>query len=203
MNLQKNSQVIPASLDAEENWVLLKEGRIEGLEGVYRLIFNDLLRFGMSLVPEKDFIKDCIQDLFLDLWKYHKNLMSTDNVKLYLFKALSNRINKEKKKIKIPTKDAEWKELENFYFVHSMEAELIKQQQTDSMVKKLAIGIEKLPFRQREIIQYLFFENLTYEQCSLNLGINLRSVYTLAWKAINNLKKHVTLILMFLSISIR
>jgi len=45
--------------------------------------------------------------------------------------------------------------------------------------------------RQKQVIHLLFFEQIAYEEVSKLMGINLRSVYTLAWKAIANLKKHI------------
>lgn len=53
----------------------------------------------------------------------------------------------------------------------------------------LMAALEKLPMRQKEVIAYLFFENHSYEDTSKIMGINVQSVYTLAWKAISNLKK--------------
>jgi DNA-directed RNA polymerase specialized sigma24 family protein len=49
--------------------------------------------------------------------------------------------------------------------------------------------MDKLPIRQKDVITCLFFEKFTYEDTSKVMELNLRSVYTLAWKAISSLKK--------------
>ncbi len=57
--------------------------------------------------------------------------------------------------------------------------------------KSIAAKIGNLPDRQREVINLLFYENLGYEEIAEMMGINLRSVYTLAWKAISALRKNL------------
>src|SRR5690606_12479043 len=79
--------------------------------------------------------------------------------------------------------------LESCFVAESEESKIIGIQREALVQKKLAMALGELPFRQKEVIQYLFFENFSYEETSILMGINLRSVYTLAWKAIANLKK--------------
>jgi RNA polymerase sigma factor (sigma-70 family) len=77
-----------------------------------------------------------------------------------------------------------------------MESVLIGVQREKALQVKLASALEKLPMRQKEVVQYLFFENFSYEEVSKMMGINLRSVYTLAWKAVSSLKKHIVSLLL-------
>ncbi|MEX2565058.1 MAG: sigma factor-like helix-turn-helix DNA-binding protein, partial [Cyclobacteriaceae bacterium] len=49
-----------------------------------------------------------------------------------------------------------------------------------------------------EVIHLLYYENCSYEDISKIMGINVQSVYTLAWKAIANLKRRFALIGLFL-----
>jgi RNA polymerase sigma factor (sigma-70 family) len=177
--------------DPDDCWRLLKAGSKLGLEGLYQIYSKDLFRFGISIVGDEDFVQDCIQEIFIDLWKYHKTLQTANNVKVYLFKTLSRRISKEsnlgKKRRTVEIKDSNTAG----YCIESIESEIIDQQRDVELQKKLANGLQRLPSRQREVIVYLFFENFTYEQVSKIMGINLRSVYTLAWKALSALKKNV------------
>ena len=63
--------------------------------------------------------------------------------------------------------------------VESKECELIGVQQEKNLQIKLAAGLEKLPLRQKQVIQLLYFEQFSYEEVSKMMGINLRSVYTI------------------------
>jgi RNA polymerase sigma factor (sigma-70 family) len=77
------------------------------------------------------------------------------------------------------------------FSVESIEDERIGIQREQDLQVKLAGSLEKLPIRQKQVIQLLFFEQFSYEEVSKMMGINLRSVYTLAWKAISSLKRHL------------
>lgn len=180
-------------------WDRLKEGDKGGLEGIYRHFSRLLFQYGLSMVADPDFVQDCIQEVFIDLWKYHKNLQKAENVKLYLFRSLSHKISRESKK------ESRWKKEQNIasielcYFSESKESELIRLQKEELLQKKLAKALKELPLRQKEVIQYLFFESFSYEETAGLMGINLKSVYTLAWKAISSLKKGILPMVLFWS----
>lgn len=177
-------------LSDHQAWEMLRSGDVKGLEVIYRIFSAELFRFGMSLVHDEALVLDSIQELFLDLWKYQKNLSEPENLKLYLFRSLSNKIKRVKKSQSKQPK-VEFSGNEEYLAIGSAEEEWILRQQDEDLKRRLANGIENLPLRQKEVIQYLFFEKLSYEECSKILEINLRSVYTLAWKAIKSLKKHL------------
>lgn len=177
-------------LSDHQAWEMLRSGDVKGLEVIYRIFSAELFRFGMSLVQDDTLVLDSIHELFLDLWRYQKNLSEPENLKLYLFRSLSNKIKRAKKsQAKQPKVGFTGKE--DLFFIGSAEDEWISRLQDEDLKRRLANGIENLPLRQKEVIQYLFFEKLSYEECSKILEINLRSVYTLAWKAIKSLKKHL------------
>ncbi|GAB3658961.1 sigma-70 family RNA polymerase sigma factor [Echinicola sediminis] len=186
----KHSLVSPE----EEWWMALISGDRTGLKSLYAHYIHELHRYGMALHPNKSLVKDCVQDVFVSLWKYRSNLKGGVNVKLYLFKSLGNRIQQElaKERKRYHADSAE--HFEYLLLSDSFEQKMIKEQHLSLLKKKLASSMEALPVRQREVITLLFFENLTYEKVSEIMGINLRSVYTLAWKAISSLKKSMMVV---------
>jgi RNA polymerase sigma factor (sigma-70 family) len=132
-----------------------------------------------------------LQEVFIDLWKYQNTLPKVDYVHLYLYRALSHKLFKEIKK-RHQSKNIPFNEnMEWYASSESVEKQLIDRQQHEILSRQLAVALGCLPMRQKEVIHYLFFEEISYEQASKIMGINLRSVYTLAWKAINSLRKHV------------
>jgi len=184
-------QVNPkASQNGSDFWLLLRSGDRKGLEGLYRLFASELFKYGLALVNDEHFVQDCIQEVFLDLWKYHQRLSKADHVKGYLFRSLSHKIYRESKK-KDRWKMETVKEDSIPFSVESIEDERIGIQREQDLQVKLAGSLEKLPIRQKQVIQLLFFEQFSYEEVSKMMGINLRSVYTLAWKAVSSLKKQM------------
>lgn len=178
----------------------MKSGEKMGLERIYTKYSSELFRYGMAIKPNRSFIKDCIQELFVDLWKYRSKLRQTDNVRFYLLKSLSNKIAKEVSREKRIFRKEEISEFETVFLEESIEDKLINLQRDENIQVKLEGALENLSTRQREVIQLLFFEKLTYEDVSRILGITIDSSYTLAWKAINNLKKSILIMLLFWSV---
>lgn len=170
------------------------------MEGLYKLFSHELFRFGLSMVNDQDFVQDCIQEVFIDLWKYHKTLQQANNVKVYLFKSLSRKISKASSKEKKWRKEEIKEDNLPGYFLESIESKIINSQKGEDLQRKIAKALQKLPVRQKEVILYLYFEDFSYEEVSKMMGINLRSVYTLAWKAISSLKKSVISIVVVVGI---
>lgn len=163
------------------------------MEALYAKYIRELFRLGMSIKGDRSLVKDCIQEVFLQIWQYRNTVKATDNVKLYLFKCLSNKIHKEvgKDKKRYGHLDTE------------LENDLPYEQDTEvkdsfEKGKNLMEAMESLPARQNEVIHLLYYENHSYEDISLIMGINVQSVYTLAWKALANLKRRMALIWFFL-----
>jgi RNA polymerase sigma factor (sigma-70 family) len=175
-------------------WQQLKEGERSGLEGLYIRFSRELFKYGMAVQADRSLVKDCIQELFIDLWKYRKSLKNTSNVKLYLCKSLAYRIFRE---LHLEKRRKEQNPLEVYESLYSSQ----NRQMEDEEIGKLRNVLGNLPVRQREIIQYVFFDKLSSEEISERMGIAVQSVYTLTWKAIGTLKKSFLLMLYVLFIS--
>ena len=172
-------------------WEQIKNGNKSGMEGLYIKYTQQLFNLGMSIKNDRSFIKDCIHEVFVNIWGYRSSLKHTDNVKLYLFKCLSNKVRKEISKDKRRYSQESIDDYEVSQVVNISVADIYPNQIDEKKRLALMAALEKLSARQKEVIQHLFFENQTYEEVSEIMGINVQSVYTLAWKAISNLKKRL------------
>lgn len=185
---QQQSFEIDKKLE-KEWWQLLKSGDKTALSAIYNTFVNGMFGYGMSIIADKDLVRDCIQEVFIDLWKYRSNLANTDNIKFYVYKSLRNKIytlsTKEKRKKALDNENME------VALIPSHEDVLINDQRNSGIQHKLVNCIENLPERQREVIRHIYFENHSYEETSNLMEINIRSVYTLAWKALSSLRKSV------------
>ena len=175
-------------------WQLIKNGERAGMEGLYVKYTQQLFNLGMSIKGDRSFIKDCIHEVFVNIWQYRLSLKETDNVKLYLFKCLSHKIHKEVGKDKKRYGQESLDQYEDLLSVDSVEPDFTHNLIDKKRRSELIAALEKLPIRQKEVIQYLFFENHSYEDISKIMSINVQSVYTLAWKAISSLKKRLVIL---------
>ena len=175
-----------------ELWSLFKEGDRSAFQTIYLRYLKDLLNYGYHLVPERNLVKDCLHDLFLDLWVRKSHLGEVSHIKYYLFRSLNRRILEQKaKRKKNHLLSEESTEQLPYEIVLPFEQRLIVQEDGTANRKKLNRAIAKLSDRQKQVIHLLFYEGFSYEDASSIMNINLRSTYTLAWKAIKVLRKEL------------
>ncbi|SHN33276.1 RNA polymerase sigma factor, sigma-70 family [Cyclobacterium lianum] len=173
-------------------WQQIKNDESSGLETLYVKYTQELFRLGMAIKADRNLVKDCIQDVFFTIWRYRHSIKGNDNVKLYLFKCLSNKIHKEigKEKKKYSNLTPEIEERLSI----DPEVDLMGAVTNLQKRKHLQSALESLPGRQQEVLHLLYYENHSYEDICIIMGINVQSAYSLAWKAIANLKKRLLLV---------
>lgn len=181
--------------ESKDCWRRIQQDDKTGLADLYAMFASEMMAFGLSIVPDRNLVKDCIQELFIEVWRYRRNGAAVKNVKVYVFKALSNKIKKEWAKEK--KRNAKDQELgaNVLYFTNELESGIIHIHQEENHNQRLSEAMSKLSPRQMEVIRYLFFENLPNDQIAKLMGINVESVYTLSWKAICNLRRMYVLLL--------
>ena len=85
----KESKMHYQTKEDAELWVLLIKGDKLALEIMYRRYFPHLLNYGHTISTNEELIKDCIQDLFVNVFNNSK-FRPIDHVKSYLYTALRN-----------------------------------------------------------------------------------------------------------------
>lgn len=183
-------QTIYSGLDDKSLWRAFLDGDKAAFEWIYRKNVQGLYAYGRKLVPSSAVVKDCIQELFVELWNRRNFLSATDNIKFYLFKALKIKI------VHAVKDEKRWDDRltkSQCGMQESVEASyedaIIENQISQEHKTKLLSALNLLPSRQREVLHLLFFDNMNYEQVSEIMSINVSSAYTLAWKGIRRLKK--------------
>lgn len=173
----------------QEVWDQLRKGNHLALEYLYRTYSKDLFHYGMHLYGRKGWVQDILQELFVDLWKQHQQLSSITAVKTYLFKAFKYKLQRHYGKEKRWIYQVDYESIGSMEVEASVESNMITAQLSREQQQKLVKALEKLPTRQREVLHLLFEEDLSYEEVAEIMEINVRSTYTLAWKAISSLRK--------------
>ena len=76
------------NLSEKQLWQLFKNGSEDAYAFIYHKYFHVLYNYGRQFSDSKEGVKDCIQDLFVEIWDRKENLGDTDSIKFYLFKLL-------------------------------------------------------------------------------------------------------------------
>lgn len=175
----------------QEIWAEFKSGSEKALELMYHKYIRALFNYGIKIVKDEYLVEDCIQEMFIDLWKRRDHLGNTHFIKFYLLKALKRKIIRKNNKKKKLLSESEIEEGYAFEVVFSCESELIRDELTHEQKEQINKALSALSKRQREAIYLKFYSHLSYEQIARVMKIDKSAVYTLIFKSVNKLRKHL------------
>jgi len=172
----------------EQTWHQFIEGSHDALNDLYKQHYLGLINYGIKLTGDRQYANDCIIEMLLGLWEKRSRLPKVDNVRSYLMSCLRTIIFQKFRSEKL----RETKET----FAHSLIVqeelpyeEYITSLQTDTIIKaRLQQSLNKLTDRQKELLQYRFFENMDYDEIALKCGISKRTAYNIVYDALQKLK---------------
>lgn len=151
----------------------------------YRLLYNYATKFS----KDTELIKDCIQDLFLELWYRRSRLADTSYVTVYLICALRNNL---LRKLKVNTRLDDSADLasscEAFTDNLTVETMLISSESMSQKEREIRNAINRLPRRQQEVIFLKFYEGLSNDEIAKVMEIERQTVSNFIYRAIGQLK---------------
>lgn len=172
-------------------WDSFLSGDDQAYECIYKQHIQKLFLYGTTLTKDEDLIKDCIQDVFIYMFKNRQHLGKVSNIRSYLVMALRNTMMNSYRK-------------QNSYnkFKNSLEKEYVDD---DTAIEKMIEQENELKSteqinnlwlvmtdRQKEIIYYKFFEELSLEEISQRLGIEYHSVANVIQRALKKMRNFLS-----------
>ncbi len=168
-------------------------GNPDAFLALYESHYQSLFSYGFSLSADREMIKDCIQEMFMEIWKTRMRLNKVKNIRSYLFTWLRrnifhelSRLNSEKNKQSLFESS-----LSNILPYEDL---LIAFQQNEEDRSNLQSALKNLSRGQMEVIRLKFFENLSYIEIAAKTSLSIRTVYNLIYEALGNLKKSMNLL---------
>lgn len=160
-------------------WQRFRMGETAALEQLMIRSFTLLYRYGTKFTNDQAFIKDCIQDLFLDLWLRRENLSEAVAVKAYLLASLRRRLHRGLIGQKWISGNSIDVDTLHFEIEFSIEESLIREELTRELASEIKACLDLLPKRQKEVVYLKFYENLSREEIAQVMGVNPQSVSNL------------------------
>jgi RNA polymerase sigma factor (sigma-70 family) len=159
-------------------------------DGAFQTLFETyadvLYGYGRKFVSDGDFVRDCIQDLFVKLYSHRASLSPTANPKFYLLLSLKNTIIdalvKARKLTYVSPENLPFLAVEYYMF----EGDSAEEAETGKILKK---AMSVLNARQKEAIYLRFQQELSYEEVSELLGINYQSARNLIHRSITKIRE--------------
>ncbi len=146
----------------------------------------DLFSYGLHFTPNRELVKDCIQDVFVKIYCNRSKLSTTDNVKLYLFIALKNTLfnvfQKDNADYHIDT-------LEPVFTIEfSIEDKLIREEVEEEQSYQIDQMLETLTPRQKEVVYYRYIEGMEMREVCLLMNMNYQSVQNLIQRSFKKIR---------------
>jgi RNA polymerase sigma factor (sigma-70 family) len=185
------SSVSQSNKDDIQAWIALKDGSESALGQLINKFFNTMKNYGYGFVPDEDFVKDCVQEVFIEIWKRRDRVSIPTSVKAYLLSSVRKKVQREGFRQKI-IKDNNESALDNSlqYMDFSAEWSIIEQEKIDEISTKVHKSMNQLPKRQREVLYLQYYQNLSRDEISDIMEINTQSVSNLLQTAFKSFREN-------------
>lgn len=188
--MRKNTESTPVTAKERYSDQIIWENFLCGDDEAYTYIYREysqaLYAYGMHFTSDKGLVEDCIQDVFVKIFQNRKHLQSTDNIKLYLFISLKNKL------FNIFRKDIKYSQIDSlepvFAAEYTIEDEIIENEKEQFLNEKMIRMLQVLSPRQKEIIYYRFVEGLSYEEICQIMDMNYQSTQNLIQRSLKKLR---------------
>lgn len=177
----------PDKIDDLSLWNLLIKGDKKALEVLYQRYYSLLLNYGLKCNIDKELVKDCIQDLFVELYQNSHIKTTNITVRSYLLRALRNNLT-----YKLASRREEDSLEDSVFHVPSNEdlfEQLFPKNDHDLLLtNQLLEAMSQLSSNQKTILYLRYVKDIPYKEIADIMDINIQSSMNLANRALVKLR---------------
>lgn len=167
-------------------WARLQQGDRSALNVIYTEYLELLYNYARRITPDKSLVEDCLHDLFVEVWNKREILGDVLNIKLYLIKAIRHKIiNQLVSKKRMIDRD----DLSHFEMEMADKSHFLKQEMDAELSVRLKGMVDSLTPKQKEAVYLIYFQELSYDEASIIMGLKIKTVYNLVNLAIGKLRE--------------
>ncbi|GET28023.1 DNA-directed RNA polymerase sigma-70 factor [Prolixibacter sp. SD074] len=171
-------------------WNNFREGDRRAFETIYNEFSDSLYAYGSKITSDCEMLKDCIQDVFIDIYKYGTELRNPASLEFYLFKTLKRNIfRKLKEQSGIKLADIQ---SNSFYLKFELEERNEQEEMLDEGLLKLQAHLKSLNPVQRELLYLKFNSGLSYVEIGRILGIKPDTVKKQVYRLLDGLRSQLS-----------
>lgn len=171
-----------------ELWMELRKGNDQALRTLFLRHHDSMYQYGLAICSKRLLIEDCLQDLFFQLWKTHRQLSEVNKVKSYLWVCFRRRLMK-----KLQRRNGHDSQFTSFMprmkIEPSIEKDIIHREEMLSNHEILEKVVETLTHREREVLYLKYYDGMSYSEIQELLDINYQTARNYVYRAINRLRE--------------
>ena len=171
-------------------WESVRKGNELAFSSLYKKYVQALFNYGMQIHPNREFIKDGIQELFTKFWTQRELLNPVEKVGFYLFRSFRNllfhKMEGKSKSVGLDVDSVDFQSNDLAVELTWIETELVEERRLS-----LHRAINQLSPRQREVVLLRFFQSLEPKEIAEIMQISVAAVHNLLSKTIQSLRTKV------------
>uniref|UniRef100_UPI0032163AC9 RNA polymerase sigma factor n=1 Tax=uncultured Draconibacterium sp. TaxID=1573823 RepID=UPI0032163AC9 len=169
-------------------WKEFKNGNQLAFASIYNRYVDQLFKYATKLTSNRELVKDCIQEVFYDLYVRRLSLSNASNLKFYLLKSLKHTIfRKEQRERNILKLNK--KIVPDFIVEYSFERELIETEIEEEKKQLVNDILKELSANQKEILYLRFMQELTYSEIAIITNISAESAKKQVYRTVKKIRQ--------------
>ncbi|NIJ51480.1 RNA polymerase sigma factor [Dyadobacter arcticus] len=182
----KHSERLPETY-LISRWQQLCKGDKSAFGEITEHNYAALYHYGTRFTADRDMIKDCLQDLFLEIWEKRESLSYISAIKPYLFQSLRNNLIHRVRRQSVFSEIKDNDPCDEL----SPESDWIINETDQLTANRLKKAIESLPKRQKEALYLKYYENLSYDEIASVMGLQRQAVANYLQYGIQKLREYL------------
>lgn len=167
-------------------WDNTRNGDQKSYALLHQSLYAGLFIYAVKMAKDEDLVDDLLQDLFIHFWQKRRHIGVITNVRSYFYRATRSIVlNHIKSSQAKATKLDAMPEPELEF---SKEDLMLSQEFNEELRGIMAIALNKLPAKQREVIHMRFYENMDYSEIAEITGTKYQSVINNVYRGIQVLR---------------
>ena len=177
----------------QDLWTKIINDDKDALGNLFDAYSTELLKYGYGISKDKAVVCDAVQDIFVDIWSYRKNLAEQVQVKFYLYRSMRRAVMKLMSQQRISYVDVS--DVESFSnFEPSPESEWLSRESEIDRNSRIINSLNYLSEREREIISLKYYSDLKIREIASMLALKEQTVANTLQNALKKLRKNLVYI---------
>jgi len=154
---------------------------------IYEEFADVLFAYGIKITGDRELVKDCIQDLFYNIYRYNIKLQRPEYLEFYLFRSLKNDIIR---KIKSSSQKASLTDdsVVLFDLKFQVEQENLEWESDELRLNALRRILQTISPQKREMLFLKFSTGLNYAEIGDIVGMSADAVKKQVYRTLDDLR---------------
>lgn len=167
-------------------WDNSRDGDQKSYALLHQSLYPGLFIYAVKMTKDEDLVDDLLQDLFINFWQKRQHIGAISNVKSYFYRATRSIVLNHIKSSQV--KAAKLDAMPEPDLEFSKEELILSQEFNEELRGLMAIALNKLPAKQREVIHMRFYENMDYNEIAEITGTRYQSVINSVYRGVQVLR---------------